>query len=356
MTPDEKLFDEVLSNALDVLRLGARKRAETLRRLKALEKALVEKLATETVKRSERRKLATFLKNSAEIIKEHFSQIQLQLELGDVAKTVSEITANTLVIALGEDAAGLPTEDYFKAVASQAMIQGSPVESWWSRQAEATRLAFEQQIRQGLASAETNQKIISRIVGSNGVGGLMGQARYQVSALVQSSVQAVANDARRETFRKNSDIIEGLRQVSTLDSHTSEICIAYGTDGADHRGGCWDFEGKPILGTRLPYNGGTPRHFGCRSVEVPILKTFKDLGVNIPEGPVGTRASDEGQISRNTTFDEFLKRKGQAYQDEVLGEGKADLWRAGKITLRDLVSGDGKPLTLTQLRQKAGLD
>jgi hypothetical protein len=47
-----------------------------------------------------------------------------------------------------------------------------------------------------------------------------------------------------------------------------------------------------------------------------------------------------------------LKRKGVEYQNEVLGVGRADLWRAGKITLRDLVSGSGNPLTLDQLRAK----
>jgi hypothetical protein len=67
----------------------------------------------------------------------------------------------------------------------------------------------------------------------------------------------------------------------------------------------------------------------------------------------GTRASDLGQIPADTTFDAFLNRHDVAYQDELLGKGKAQLWRDGTITLKDLVSQSGRPLTLTQLQ--AGL-
>lgn len=349
MTPDEKLLDEVVSDSLNILRLSARKKRETLVRLKKLEAALVERMATTDLKRGERRKLATFLKKSADIIREHYTQLQLELELPAMAKTVAEITANGLGVVLGADALSLPTDDYFASVASNVLIQGSPAKDWWARQAEATVQGFSAQIRQGLASAETNQKLISRIVGKADQIGLMNQARYQVAALVQTSVQAVANDARLATFRKNADVIAGVKQVSTLDSHTSDICIAYS-------GAQWDLEGKPIRGNKLAFNGGPPRHFNCRSVLVPITKSFADLGLDIGEKPSSTRASDEGQISAKTTFDSFLRRKGQAYQDEVLGVGRADLWRAGRITLRDLVSGDGRPLTLAQLRRKAGLD
>jgi hypothetical protein len=50
------------------------------------------------------------------------------------------------------------------------------------------------------------------------------------------------------------------------------------------------------------------------------------------------------------TFEQFLNRQPPAFADKVLGKGRAALWRAGKITLRDLVSGTGRPLTLEELR------
>ncbi len=92
----------------------------------------------------------------------------------------------------------------------------------------------------------------------------------------------------------------------------------------------------------------------CRSIEIPLTKTFKELGLKTKEVEFTTRASDEGQISAKTTFNNFLVRKGKAYQDEMLGKGRADMWRAGKITLKDLVDGNGRPLTLAEL--KAAID
>ena len=66
----------------------------------------------------------------------------------------------------------------------------------------------------------------------------------------------------------------------------------------------------------------------------------------------GQRASMDGPVDRKTTFADFLERKGKAFQDDVLGPGRADLWRDGKITLQDLISGTGRPLTLAQLRSR----
>jgi hypothetical protein len=198
-----------------------------------------------------------------------------------------------------------------------------------------------------LAFGETNQQIIKRIVGSPSVPGIMDTARANAASLVQTSVQTVANDARLATFKENSDLIKGVKQISTLDSHTSLICIAYS-------GGEWDLDGNPINGTTLPFNGGPPRHFNCRSVLVPITKTFRELGIPIDEPQPTTRASTDGPVSAKTTFDDFLKRKGQAFQDEVLGKGRADLWRTGKMTLSQLVNGEGNPLTLEELRSKYG--
>jgi len=150
---------------------------------------------------------------------------------------------------------------------------------------------------------------------------------------------AEANAARLSAFRKSADLLLGVRQISTLDSHTCLICMAYSN-------GEWDLDGNPINGTTLPFDGGPPRHFNCRSVLVGISKSplLRDRN--------GTRASDDGQIDRKISFDDFLKRKPQAYVDEVLGKGRADLWRKGKITCRDLLNSEGRIMSLEELRAK----
>jgi hypothetical protein len=83
----------------------------------------------------------------------------------------------------------------------------------------------------------------------------------------------------------------------------------------------------------------------CRCVLSPIAKSESD------EGPtIGARASSEGPVAASTTFNEFLKRQSPEFIERVLGKERAALFEAGKITVRDLVSGTGRELTLDELR------
>lgn len=345
MTVDEKLFDEVINQSLNIFRLSAKKRAETVKRLDEMAKALIEQLGTAELNQASRSKIKKVIKQSEEIIADYYNRVQGELELRAVSETVAARTARSLEIVMDWlQVASLPRQDYFKSLASNVLIQGSPARDWWRGQALSMQRRFAAALRTGLANSETNQQLVQRIVGKNGEPGIMDKTRLEASNLVHTSVQAVANDARRKTFEANSDVIKGFRQVSTLDGHTSIVCISYS-------GASWNMKKEPLDGSP-PWNGGTPRHFLCRSVETPITKTFREMGIDIDEPEPTTRASSEGQIDAKTSFNDFLKRRGQAYQDEMLGVGRADLWRKGKITLRDLVNGDGRPLSLEELRQR----
>lgn len=345
---DAALADEVLNHTLNLFRLSASEVAATLKRLKEMEARLVKELAAPLVSDSSKAEINKMLRNAEEIIDDYYHGIETNLDVAALGKTVADVTGNTIEAALGVDAADLPTQAYFKSLSSDVLIGssdttgGASMADWWNAQAERIKFKFSANVRQGLSNAETNQQIITRIVGKPGIPGVMDVARSDAATLVQTSVQAIANDARLATFKKNADVIMGVEQLSTLDSHTTLICIAYS-------GAKWDLEGLPILGTVLPFLGGPPRHFNCRSVLVSISRN--PLLRNI----ASTRASDEGQISNKTSFDDFLKRKSAAYVDEMLGKGRADLWRNGRIALKDLVNGQGRPLTLAELRAKFGV-
>jgi hypothetical protein len=340
------MFDAFVASALDILRLASGEKNKVLKRLKKLERALVRSLSDTDLTTAQKSDVNKIVNTANEAISTHYEEIASLPDLAGISLYVAEDTQDILKIFFGKDTIGIPRPAYFKSVASDVLIQGSPAADWWKGQEVATQFKFAQQLRLGMTAGETNQQIVSRIVGKSGQPGVMDIVRRDAQSLVQTSVQTVANDARRSTFQENDDLIKGIRQVSTLDGHTSDICMAY--SGAE-----WDMQYKPINGNTLPFKGGTPRHFKCRSLEVPITKTFKELGLDIPESPVGTRASDEGQIAGNTSFDAFLKRKDKAYLDDKLGPGRAELFRSGKITLRDLVNGDGNPVSLEQLRDIA---
>jgi len=344
---DQELFDEFLSQALDILRLGVAQKNVVLARLAKLEKELIGKLSEADISALKKRDVNRLIADLNETVAKTYTDVATSPDLPGVAAYAASETQEALsVFYLGKAAIAMPSAAYLESVASNVLIQGAPSAAWWKAQADDTAFKFASQVRLGLVAGETNQQIIARIVGKSGQPGVMDTVRRNAASLVQTSVQTVANDARRTTFKTNDDVVKGVRQVSTLDSHTTPICMAYS-------GAAWDMSYKPIAPNNLPFKGGCPRHFNCRSLEVPITKTFKEMGLDIPEAPTSTRASDEGQIAADTSFDAFLKGKSKAYLDNKLGPGRAELFRAGKITLRDLVNGEGNPVSLEQLKELA---
>jgi len=200
--------------------------------------------------------------------------------------------------------ASIPTVATMKAVVNGSLIEGAKSADWWAKQSNDLAFKFAAQVRQGIAQNETMTQIVRRVAGSEklGIPGIFEGARQNAFALVHTSVMQVASDARLATYKANSDVIKGVRQLSVMDSRTSAVCVAY--SGAE-----WDLDGNPINGTTLPFNGGPPRHWGCRSVLTSITKTFKEMGINgLPELPdTGERASDLGRLTARPRWISFLR-------------------------------------------------
>jgi len=207
-------------------------------------------------------------------------------------------------------------------------------------------------MRNGEGVAQGIRRLTGGVIDGVTVPGIMKTTRAKAGALASTSMNAFTNQARIATFQQNTDVVKGTQQLSTLDNLTSDICVAYS-------GQAWNVETfKPIPPSTLPFNGGPPRHFNCRSTLVPVLKSFQELGLTDKESagfPVGTRASMDGQVPGDTTFAGFLSGKSKKFQDKLLGPARAKLWRNNDITLTQLVDMRGNPMTVAQLEIKAGL-
>jgi hypothetical protein len=343
---DNYLADKALTHQIFLQRFSAGEKKKVLAVLVDMRKELVAKLRAGDVTEFSRGRLNKLLVECNAIIKQGYNEIQTKLDLDGLAEVEAAATIKPLV-AVGLEAS-LPTVAVMKSLISNSLISGAPSSEWWKKQSDDMAFKFSAQVRQGIAQGETMQQIVRRIAGSKklGIPGLFEEARKNSFALVHTSVMQVSADARLATYKANSDIIKGVRQLSVMDSRTSAVCVAY--SGAE-----WDLDGNPINGTTLPFNGGPPRHWGCRSVLTSITKTFKELGIKgLPELPdTGERASDLGPIDRKTTFDQFLKMHDKEYQDEMLGKGRAQLWRDGKLSLSQLLDGEGRELSLKELKK-----
>jgi hypothetical protein len=110
-------------------------------------------------------------------------------------------------------------------------------------------------------------------------------------------------------------------------------------------------------GTTYPVDQGPrpPAHHQCRSTTVPVVKSWKELGIDLKEAPPGTRASMNGQVPSKLTYPQWLKRQPAAIQREALGPTRAALFRSGRLTIDRFVDQRGRPLSLKQIRQREQL-
>lgn len=256
------------------------------------------------------------------------------------------------------------TTDGVKGIVENTMIQGNTIGQWWEKQAtdvkaklSASMAAGTQAIQIGLVQGETVGDLISRIRGTKLTPGIMSVTKREATALVRTSVMQVANAVRQETYKKNSDVLDGVEIVATLDKRTTPICR--GLDGLR-----WDLNGQPIGHDRMMPQG-PPFHWQCRSTLAPITKSWKDLAgpkstlssekiKALDNIPVGMRASMNGPMPANMTYNDWLLIQPKEVQLEILGPGRWKLWTENKLDMVDLIDNSGNPLTLKQLAANLG--
>jgi hypothetical protein len=117
---------------------------------------------------------------------------------------------------------------------------------------------------------------------------------------------------------------------------------------------------KPIGPKKLPYKGGVPRHFQCRSTEVPVTRSWREMGLPMDEISPGTRRSMDGEIPESVTMTDWLKEKyqtpeGRAMVQRIFGKTKADLFMSGRVTARQMIDQSGRPLSLSALLKRTKL-
>jgi hypothetical protein len=96
----------------------------------------------------------------------------------------------------------------------------------------------------------------------------------------------------------------------------------------------------------MPYAGGVPRHWQCRSTEIPYLKTFKELGFNLDEFPEGTQWTPEGEVAGDLSFEDWLRSKSPEFVESLLGKKRTELFLDKKMTLSEFLDMSGQPMTL----------
>jgi SPP1 gp7 family putative phage head morphogenesis protein len=196
------------------------------------------------------------------------------------------------------------------------------------------------EIRNGVLIGATNQQMISNMKPL-----FNAMTSNNLDSLVKTSVSTVVNDVRMQTYKENESIFKGYEHLSTLDKSTTYNCA--NRDGATYD---LDFQGTNIKGKEFPFKK-PPLHYRCRSVILPITKSYRELGLDIDEIPKGSRASMDGSVPETTTFTEWFEGKDKKFQEQYLGKGRFELFKDGKITLSQLVNQQGLIIPIKDLNK-----
>lgn len=338
---EQALADAILQHTLQILRLSAGEADRVDGILVELARELRDLIQQADLTDATRRDIEALIKSAEDSISVGYLRAKASTDTYELAVIVAEKAQEIVQDVIPADVR-IPTDTALMQLGKDVIVDGAPASAWWARQGEDLAFRFAAQVRQGIVNGETQEQIVGRIVGRRGEPGIMDVARRNARSLVHSSVMTAANQARLATFRKNGRFIKGVRWLATLDGHTCPRCAAL--DGQ-----AWNLDGEKLPGTKVAFLA-PPIHFGDRCVLTPIPKTFADIGLNVREPTAGQRASSNGPVHGATTFNDFLRRQSPEFIDRTLGKERARLFMEGKITVRDLISGTGRELSLSELR------
>lgn len=230
---------------------------------------------------------------------------------------------------------------YFRNIMATDPFDGETLKMWAKRHQTATVNAVRQHIQLGMSQSETLGDIVRRIRGrSTGggrfTGGVLATSTKQAEGIARTAINYIANRAHMAVYEQNGDVLTGVEFTATLDSRTTPICAR------------WD---GTIWAVDDPKKQTPPLHFNCRSVLVPVVD-WKGLGIKPPRE--GTRASATGQRPSSLTYEEWFREKndtpeGRAEQNRIIGRTRAELFRRGKLTFKDMIGRDNRVLTLQEL-------
>lgn len=224
-----------------------------------------------------------------------------------------------------------------KIIKNSYLSDGNTIKEGFEKLDTRLQETFQNQIRLGVLNGDTTQTIIKNLKPY-----MTDFKDNRIDALVKTALSTVVNNTRMETYKENEEIFKGYQHQSVLDSRTTFIC-------AERDNKQWDLELKPI-GHKLPFKQ-TPIHYKCRSIILPLTKSYRELGLDIDEIPIGTRSSLNGYVPANTSFSQWFDKQSADFKENYLGKGRYQLYKDGKITLSDLVNQRGKVLTIKELKE-----
>ena len=343
MSVNDKLLSEIVAHEIDVLGYGNSVTKKIINILNKSDITIFDKITkivdelpsnTVNVKRFDR-----LLKPIIKANNDSYYQARRELQSEMREFTDQELDFQTEIVNK-ESPVPIKTiaaEQVFAAALAKP-FQGELLSEFFAKLSEQKATLITNALRMGLIEGQTTGAIVKQIRGTRQLqfkDGILAITRRNAESVVLTALAHFQNFAQESLYDANDDIIKGFRYTATLDTRTTELCAS--RDGNFYKMG----EPKPAI----------PAHYRCRSRYVPVLKSFKELGLDADEFTPSTRASMDGQVPDKLTYSDWLGKQSEARQAKVLGKAKAELFRQGDLPLDKFVSPSGHVYTLDQLKE-----
>ena len=247
-------------------------------------------------------------------------------------------------------------------------FEGATLAAWLDRSEQVDTNRINNAVITGIQQNEDVNSLIARVHDKQS--GVVNKSWNNADALAYTAVNHASNTAREAVLKQPRYRVEKEYFIATLDGRTTFLCA--GNDRGIHKVG----EGpRP------------PLHFRCRSLRVPYfdpegfserafdpsterillreyaeqnnLGTIRDRA-NLPRGQKGAydkwarrkRRERIGQLPLKVTFEDFMKKQSDEFQNEYFGITRANMFRKGEFTLKEFVNPQNDVLTIEQLNQR----
>jgi hypothetical protein len=273
-----------------------------------------------------------------------YSKREMNALLKQIDAIVSSTYTNIAARKVGAVRQLMPMEAKFAArasafptVASEALVartaanftlMGRTVDETFAVQAQRLMDRITAEVRLAAEAGQSGKEAIERVLGTGRDlrNGIIDDAIRKVRGVGDATIHSAADAGRRATMAANG--VNALKWHAILDP---KVCI----ECAERAGKLWDMDGEPI-GHDIPY-ASPALHPWCRCILLP--QKFKD-------GPPEDGGKDIDK------FDDWMETLNPKRQDDLLGKGRAELWRQDVITTSDLINQHGQVLSLRELRDK----
>jgi len=270
-------------------------------------------------------------------------------------------------------------EDQLKAIIDGQGIDGATIGEWFSGWQRDDLERISRAVQKATVEQLTVSDIAKQIRGTKENDyndGILATTRVGAVRLARTVINGVCNNARVETIKANSDVIDGIKFVGTLDGKTCPHCASY--DGHIWRG-------EDMASARRP-----PIHPNCRCTLVPYVE-LKDEDGNVvdidAERPAANadfdqlakdaynqKAKEKGwkrrfedlspstrlkyyyqaqkdyeretgkpayrQVDSSLSFPEYFKQQPDSFKRDWLGAKRYEAYKAGKLTEKAIFAPD----------------